>query len=253
MKFCAHPCLLGLLFAVFGVDLHGGESREAPRPPGDQMFRIIQTTALEFPVNVDTMGLTAGEARIIFNIDAEGRLADYLIASYTQRAFADEAVRALKEWRYEPALQYGEPIGVRAAMIFRFEAKGKVVSVMGIDSLNSLFDAVGGTREVRRVAEPDELDTPPQAIRTVNPRHPARGERSDLSSGRVLVDFYLDDQGRPRMPVVMETDDPAFSVAAVNALMNWRFTVPTRKGEPVAVRVKQVFEFGPRVAGVTQK
>ena len=216
-------------------------------PPrvGEQTFRIIQTMTPEFPRNVDTMNLTDGEARVIFTIDADGKLDDFLVAHYTHASFAEEAVRALQAWRYEPARQYGEPIGVRASMVFHFEAKGQVVSVMGIDTMNALFAAVGSKLLVRRVVDATEVDQAPVAVKTVMPRHPGRGERNDLSAGRVVVDFYLDEEGRPRMPVILSSDDAAFSVAAVDALLRWRYSPPTRRGERVSVRVQQAFEFAP--------
>lgn len=232
------------LLAVFlsaGMTVAWGA--EDVRPQGDQTFRIIQTTTLEFPRNADTMNMTEGESCVIFNIDAEGNLADYLVAHFTHQSFAEEAVRALRAWRYEPARQYGEPIGVRASMVFRFEAKGQVVSTMGIDTMNSLFASVGSKSLVFQVVDPGEVDRDPFPLKTVMPRHPGRAERKDLSAGRVVVDFYLDHEGRPRMPVILTSDDAAFSAAAVDALMQWRYTPPTRRNEPVCVRVRQTFEF----------
>ncbi len=228
--------------------LAGGWAHAAAResrPAGEQSFRIIQTVQPEFPRNVDTMSLTAGEARIVFVIDQEGRLDDLLVASYTHPSFADEAVRVLRAWRYEPARQFGEPIGVRASMSFRFEAKGQVISTLAIDTMTAMFTALAGPSVVDRVAKPDELDAPVSATTIVRPRHPGLGRRNDLSEGRVVLDFYIDEEGRPRMPVVLSSDDSAFAEAAVAALTGWRFVPPTRRGRPVIVRVQQAFEFTP--------
>ena len=65
--------LLALASTTAGVA--AGEARIR----GEQSFRIIQTTQPEFPMNVDTMALTSGEARIVFNIDHEGRLLDEVV------------------------------------------------------------------------------------------------------------------------------------------------------------------------------
>ncbi len=214
------------------------------RPHGEQMFRIIQTTTPDFPRNVDTMLMSTGEARLVFSVDQEGKLSDLLVASYTHRSFGAEAERALRSWRYEPALQYGEPIAVRASMTFRFESKGQVVSTMAIDTMSAMFAAIGGQILHRRVATPDEIDAPVRLIKTVQPRHPGMGQRNDLSAGRVVVDYYIDEEGRPRMPVILSSDDSAFAEAAVDALLEWRYLPPTRRGSPVIVRVQQAFEFG---------
>jgi TonB family protein len=235
------PVALTALLAVAVAPMAGGAGDG--RRQGEQSFRIIQTEQPEFPMNVDTMALTEGEARIVFSIDHEGRLADLLVASYSHRSFADEAVRVLRAWRYEPALQYGEPIGVRASMTFRFEAKGQVISTLAIDSMTSMFSALAGATVTNRVASPDELDAPVTTLQVVKPRHPGMGRRNDLSAGRVVLDFYIDEEGRPRMPVVLSSDDSAFAEAAVEALGGWRFVPPTRRGQPVLVRVQQAFSF----------
>lgn len=236
---------------AIGLAAGGGRAyaaAEVTRPSGEQSFRIIQTVEPAFPRNVDTQALTVGEARIVFVIDHEGRLADLLVASYTHPAFAQEAERALRAWRYEPARQYGEPVGVRASMTFQFESKGQVISTLAIDSMTARFNALAGPTVVNRVARPNELDAPITATAAIRPRHPGRGRRNDLSAGRVVLDFYIDEQGRPRMPVVLSSDDSAFAEAAAEALTAWRFVPPTRRGEPVIVRVQQAFEFAPITA-----
>lgn len=234
------PAILMAVVAAGPLVLDGAGER---RPVGEQMLRIIQTTSPEFPRNVDTMALTEGEARLVFSVDQEGRLSDLLVASYTHRSFAEEAERALRAWRYEPALQYGEPIAVRTSMTFRFEAKGQVVSTMAIDTMAAMFAAIGGPIVHRRVASPEEIDAPLRLVRTVQPRHPGTGMRNDLSAGRVVLDYYIDEQGRPRMPVVVASDDSAFAEAAVEALLEWRYFPPTRRGAPVIIRVQQAFDF----------
>ena len=64
-----------------------------------------------------------------------------------------------------------------------------------------------------------------------------------MQEGQVVLDFYIDEQGRPRMPVVTHSDDDALNLAAVEALSHWRFVPPTRNGVPVMVRAKQSFRF----------
>jgi len=73
--------------------------------------------------------VTHGEARVRVSIDATGKLLDALVLAYTHREFGDEALRAVKAWRYEPGLENGEPIGVVGDVTFAFEASGTVAVV----------------------------------------------------------------------------------------------------------------------------
>lgn len=179
----------------------------------------------------------------MINVNAEGKLADYLVINYTERAFADEAVRALKAWRYEPAVVNGEPVGARMALEFNFQAQGNVVSTLPVQMYNNFVSSLFGQTVTWRVCSPDDLDHPLRVIKTVRPKYAGAAWKGGSPSGTVLLDFYVDSTGRPRMPVVVHATDPLFAAAATSALEKWRFTTPTCGGQPVAVRVEQEFVF----------
>jgi TonB family protein len=97
---------------------------------------------------------------------------------------------------------------------------------------------------VSLVSQPVELDHPVAVLRSVNPPRPEKtGPTTTVHRGTATVDFYVDESGRPRMPVVVETTNPGYAEAAVGALNEWRFAAPTRRGQPVVVRVRQQFVF----------
>lgn len=209
-------------------------------PWRDSSLKIIQTTEPDFPPDTETLLLRRGEARLVINIDADGKLVDWLVTSYTHPNFATAAINALKEWRYEPARIAGEPVGTRASLVFNFQVKGQVISLSGVDAIASQFASSLGERQTDRVCLPHELDQPVQPVQTVAPRPISL--RNQKGSRTVVVDFYIDETGRPRMPVVTDAQDQQ-AAAAVDALMQWRYTVPTKAGAPVSVRAKQSFVF----------
>lgn len=209
-------------------------------PWRDSSLKVIQTTEPDFPPDTETLLMRHGEARLVINVDADGHLVDWLVTSYTHPNFATAAINALKEWRYEPARIAGEPVGTRASLVFNFQVKGQVISLSGVDALSSQFSSALGTRQTERVCLPHELDQPVQAVQTVPPRPIAI--RDQKGSRTVVVDFYIDETGRPRMPVVSDARDQQ-AAAAVDALMQWRYTVPTKAGAPVTVRARQSFVF----------
>jgi TonB family protein len=79
-------------------------------------------------------------------------------------------------------------------------------------------------------------------VQTVPPRHPGAPVAPD-SGGKAVVDFLVDEQGTPRMPVVLSSTHELFGEAAVDAISRWRFQPPTCGGRPVVVRVSQEFVF----------
>jgi len=206
-------------------------------------LQIIQTTEPQFPVSLDTLTVSNGEACVLINVDADGKLADWLVLSYTFKAFADESVRMLREWRYEPARLNGERIGVRVPVTFTFETKGKVISAIPTDYYEFFVRSWRGQYVIFQVCRPQELDQPLQVLNTVRPRYAGAGKQPGGANSRVLLDFYVDEIGRPRMPVVMNATDNLLAAAAVSALEQWRFAVPTRGSTPVAVHAQQEFVF----------
>jgi len=227
------PCLSVVLFAALAAAL---AAQSTP-------LRIEQTVDAQFPHVLSLTHLTAGEARVIINIDADGRLVDWLVTGYTHKAFADEAVSVLKQWRYVAPTERGQPIGVRTELRFDFEATGRVVSLMAIETPELLLKQMGvGPRLITQVCDLQELDRPIAPVNPVTPSYP-RAPGTAAAARSVLVDFYVDETGQPRMPVVVSSAHDVLAQAAVGALNRWRFTTPTRAGKPVSVRVRQEFIF----------
>lgn len=206
-------------------------------------MRIEQTVEPQFPAALALSRISSGEARVVINVDDTGNLADLLVTSYTDKAFADEAVSMLKQWRYGAATVEGKPVGVRMELIFDFSTTGRVMSLSAIETIDALFDRMGTRTMVTAVCQAKELDQPLAAVQLVSPPKPANTAASVGARHSVLIDFYVDDQGQSRMPVVLNSPAVAYSQAAVDALTQWRFTAPTRGGKPVAVRARQEFVF----------
>ena len=233
--------LSGLAALAFGAALTLS-GRPAVASPANSPLVIEQTVPAQFPNALAFSPISDGTANIVICVDADGKLVDLLIASYTNRAFADEAVDVLRRWHYTAARENGEPIGLRTTLRFDFQATGRVVSLTAIDAVE-LIESTLQRRLTRVICQPAELDRPPAALAPVPPANPAHRIAATAPRNSVVVDFYIDEKGVPRMPVVVESPHEVFSQAAVGALTQWRFTAPTRAGKPVAVRVRQQFIF----------
>lgn len=205
--------------------------------------QIEQTVEAQFPAALAFSTLTSGEVQVLINVDADGRLADLLVTGYTEKAFADEAVNLLRQWRYRPATVNGGPVGIRLELQIKFVATGRVISLTALEATAAFAQRSMPLSLLRRVCTAAELDHPIEALQTVSPSHPGKAENTPQPSGTTLIDFYVDEEGRIRMPVVMESTNPIYAQAAVGALSQWRFSLPTCRGKPVAVRVQQKFIF----------
>jgi TonB family protein len=205
-------------------------------------LRIQPTSDLGFPNALANSLTTDGWARVMISVDAGGNLTDLLVISYTHEAFAREAVRALREWKYLPAEDNGQPTGVRMTLTVDFHDSKGVIKMW---QMGDVEQAPGFKHErvIKEIYEPRELDGPVKVEKVIRPVNPSKTVPSAANESIVKIDFIIDEKGRPRMPVVEAAPHDAFAQAAVDALIQWRFTPPTRYGKPVAVQVKKEFVF----------
>ena len=207
-------------------------------------IRIDQTVEGQFPAVLSFSPIISGEARVVINVDSDGRLADWLVTGYTHEAFAQEAIQLLRHWRYTPAAIDGRPIDARMEVTLRFSSRGRVVSLSREDTPAMLMNDFLRNQFVRRVCPAADLDRPIAVVQAVNPPDPGRTEAAPASAPvSVLLDFYVDENGQTRMPVVLNDAQEDYARAAVWALSQWRFAAPTHAGKTVAVRVRQEFIF----------
>ena len=211
--------------------------------------RIIQTVDPIFPETLIATYRRGGNATILVSISAEGELAEWLAIRHNDPLFAEAAVEALKHWKFEPARLRGEPVPVCTELKFSFEVKGVVVSVSSAELLEANFNEITGGQNYGpcTLRDLDRIPVPLQAVSPVYPKQIA--ERG--ASGEVVVDFYIDEHGAVRMPYVTGYPHQTLANLAVDAVKQWKFEPPTRRGIPVLVHVRQVFRFRPEVVTKT--
>lgn len=236
-----------IAFAAALVLAGAGRAAESP-VPNYTPLRIIQTEPASFPRNISNLGLTSGEAWVSIQLDETGKLTDYVVTSYTHPRFAESAVDALKRWRYEPAVLKGEKRGVTADLKFTFETRGLVVvdlTPMSFVELRNLeLRPTAYSYRARRLSELDRTPTPVKVVKPAYPVDPAK--QREVTT--ITVYFFIDTEGRVRLPAVDRAAGEEFDVfaaSAVDAVSQWQFEPPLYKGNPVLVSARQEFRFNP--------
>jgi len=233
MKFSI--ALFGLLFLV--APIFATEIAAPPVPK--KYFKIVQAERLIYPPRMLNDGVSSGSARVVMHVDAEGKLVDWLFVSYSHRPFADEVERVLKKSTFEPEQIDGKPVDTVVDIAFNFEVNGvMLVQRFGVDTPN--FDFL--RRVEYQACSLRKIDRIPTPINIINPAYPKEWAEQGIT-GKVAVDFYIDETGKVRLPATVQSSHPLLSTIAVEAVSKWQFTPPTRKGQPVLVHAQQVFEF----------
>jgi len=203
--------------------------------------QIIQTDDVRFPPSLANSALTTGEVLVLIGVTETGTLSDLLVMGYNHEAFVPEVEAALHRWRYEPGKIDGVPAAMRMSLRFEVGARKRVVALDANTTFAALTGEPGLNQGVNLLAKPSQLDTRIATERTVTPVHP--GKALSLPAGKVTLDFYVDQDGHARLPVVRAATHPAFAAAAIHALEGWKFSPPRRKGRPVIVHFQQDFVF----------
>lgn len=217
----------------------------AKAEPGLEPPRVIEQPIWLFPQEVARDSVYEGEARVLVSVSEEGELLDFILLGFTHPAFGREVADALPRCKFAPGRVRGEPATTRVPITIHFAQQGTVISMTGGESL-AKYVARLTTRPTftGTVCPGQKLDRPLQTAAMVSPQYPAE-LRARAESGTVTVDFYVDAEGRVRMPATSAGSHPSFARTAIGAVEQWKFEPPTSGGEPVLVHVQQEFRFKP--------
>jgi len=233
-----------MLILGIGVLLSGSLLAQTSAARSDwQSLKILQTVDPIFPPHLMQLAVTEGEARVVINTDTTGKLADWLVVGYTHPEFAEAAVVAIKQWKFEPARLQGEPVGTTVELIFNYEAKGVVVSTSTAgEILERRLIRMMAARYTYQPCSPRELDRIPTPIVTIPPQYSGALAQKGVK-GKVTVKFFIDETGAVRMPAASAKDNAMLTTLAIDALSRWKFAPPTSKGRGVLVKASQEFDF----------
>ncbi len=235
-----------LLLAALGLAAEVSAAAPADYKP----MKVIQTSTPMYPRALSEIGIKEGEVHVSIQVDDQGNLMDHLVTFYSHAEFADSAVAALKKWKFEPAWLNGEPRAATVELTFVYESQGLTVvnlspSVYVLRRSMELMPGSYGYR-VATLRQLDRIPTPKKVVTPVYPVETPEGPRA----ASVTVRFYIDEQGRVRLPAVSRLTaegDDIFASAAIGAVSQWEFEPPTARGRPVLVEARQDFNFNPKV------
>lgn len=190
-------------------------------------------------------------AVVVFTIRANGRVADAVTLTATNRVLGDSARDAVLAWRFErdPTLGRGrdaEPSKVlrRELVEFVFKRDGIVTSMSHRDSAKSWFPP--DYEPVVRLVQAAELEPPLERLEQPSSAATAELVRNRTSGGSVLVSYVVDEAGAVRVPIAERGEDPTLIDAALALVSGWRYAPPTHGGEPVLVEARETLFFRPR-------
>ena len=198
-----------------------------------------------FPPGLKFDGITDGHVELIIDINEDGTVADWIPLRSTHRLLTESVERSLKKWRFNPAKIDGLAVPVAQKILFNFDHSGTVlISGTGLD-LHMRWIQELGRQDDRLAFELPDLDQLPEPVDIVRPLLPM-SLAGNKEPATVMISFYIDTEGKVRIPVVIEWDaDILYAKSAIQAITQWKFKPPTINGRAVVVRAIQPFHFMP--------
>jgi TonB family protein len=194
-----------------------------------------------FPESVRVEGVAEGSVTLAVSRSQAGEPVDILVLRATNPGLATAAVEAVREWRFAPA---DNPELAPKVIQLGFKLQGVVIFPYGKKVVEEMSGVVPDLemRSSKNVPDLRTLTHVPKALAQPMPQYPA-SLASKGQEGRVAVKFYVDQDGKVRLPEVIEATDPEFAAAALNAVSQWRYAPPRNGGRSVVARDHWEFKF----------
>ena len=208
----------------------------------DRPAKVIKEVKPQFPQILKGTHFHKGAAKVVFIVDEEGNMRDFVVIATTHPVFGYAAILALKKWEIRPAVLGGQLIRSRFIANIKFRQEGIIV-VQNPDEISMGTGlAKHSNKFYYRVKEIYELDYQPKRIKTVAPTFPENMKLYE-HSGQALIEFYLDPKGNVLAPGILYSSNDECGYAALGAISEWKYEPPRKNGKPVFVRAEQPFYF----------
>jgi TonB family protein len=193
--------------------------------------RVTSQRTPDYPYSMSRFGLR-GEVTLDFDVDVDGKVKNPVVYSSDNPAFDEPAIKAVREWKFQPATRDGNPVKSRQRVPIVFDPGRPGASAFQIDQKSDQSKL------------PPELhyDTPPRIRGVLVPVYPYEALR-DAAKGRAKVMLLIDTQGRVANVKVLSADRPEFGLALTAAVEGFAFDPALRNGKPVPhiLNFEQIF------------
>jgi len=231
----------GSLFRSYGGDdmylLKGKSSEKLPEdfrydvPP---QAKVVVGAVYSFELLKKS---TQGSADVLFVVNPEGEVTEAIIKKATNPDFGDAAKAMMEAWKFTPATLNGRPTWAILHREISFDRNNRDTWLN--DSAAQLLDKVTSDKAFLTI---DKLDSMPHSLYQPLPNYPL-GYNRNQPPGRVMVEFFIDENGWVQLPHIIEASNNELGWAALTAVARWRFEPPIFKGKPVNVIARMPISF----------
>ena len=206
-------------------------------------LKLVKFVEPVFPDGLRQEGVPEGHVTLAVGCDAGGVPTDILVLTATHPKLADAAVQAVREWRFTPS----DNPAARAPRTIRvgFKLEGVIMIYPFGRNYEEQVAATVSNQLMRapvKVPRVQMLAQAPKPLAQPMPAYPAE-LASQGREGTAVVHFYIDADGRVRLPAVIEASAPEFAAAALAAVAKWRYEPPRAGARAIVASDNWSFKF----------
>ena len=185
--------------------------------PGVTSPTVVDQSLPSYTVDAMLAGIQ-GILRLQCVVNEDGTVREIRVVQPLFPSLDEEAVEKVKRWRFRPGTKDGQPVAVLLEIEHAFALRGK-------------------PRSPGRVYVPGGQGvTAPRVHREVKAVYPASLGRAPIGAS-VMVEVVVRPDGTVASPKAREPIAPELVVAALRAVLQWRFYPGWKDGKPVSTRV----------------
>lgn len=204
-----------------------------------QLARMVHPN---FPGQLAILGIPTGDVTLAISRDAGGNPTDILVIESSHSLFSEAALESAWQWKFVPISESAARNAAPAVVRLSFSYQGVVFVFPTIE--NQMRRNVGAGIRNRAVVLPtlEMANSSPRPVNYKDPEYPATLASVGMQ-GEAKVTFYVDEEGKVRMPRVLSATAPEFGKAAIAAVSNWRFDPPKPRGNTMVAADSWTFKF----------
>ena len=182
-----------------------------------------------YPYDLAMLG-TDATVEVSYLVNEQGGATSVAVTKTSDPDAAAALLAALDEMVFETSMLDGKPVlsdqQTLSASIRQLQLPADLSFISVIKNPAAV---VIGVREVDGGLKP--------AARMAPALFPASLQKSGITQGTAVLEFYIDPAGIVRLPKVLSATDPALGWSAASAALTWRFEPPKKGGQPAIVKV----------------
>lgn len=199
---------------------------------------------INMPYDIAHLVESDASAAVILRIDETGKVIDWVALELPHVRLVKPLDLALRSARFQPAMLGSEPIVIDILVNVPVGEAGYygIINLDPVTYLEIKLNRMSGGFHSLRATSGYALDEPLDLVDTGQPVAYV-DEAGNRVTGALEVEFYVDQDGIPRIVRSDPEDDPVLREAAHLTVEQFRFKPPQVNGRPTVVKARMTVRF----------